>query len=1197
MYLTLTLVFLILLYLIVFRWEFLQKHFPWIWLNILVYIRNYFFVATQKKIFLRYLGVILAIITAPSLIRIGISYYQSDNSGNIKIDWGVAGLGWIELIIIALITISYWIFIFRSGHIGNAEEIKGAINNLGKYVKDSHSMLETITVKTASNTIISNLIPQIKKNINKLYLKQGHENFEALESELKKASTLDYQLLAYIEYYKGLCSRYTAKANSIQEFNKAFEYMQKTDIYNNRIVEGKIYACIVDRQKEEAIKLSRGLRERDYLNYWAWIPEVFFADNPTETFKQLPNELKDDELFIANLAILGCSFNLLEIIDLETYSYTIPEKFTFENLPLWLYYITISFNRYLIYCDIDLWGNRPCSEYESEVQKITFQYIKFEKSTEISNICPIVYALNYFISFVKDRDLKWLEEYKSTIYLDGDKMYHELFYAVMLELNEQYVEAGQIIDNYGEAELDNSFNILRIIIFLKTNDTVFLVNAFQSMAEHQKKISDNSIHIFLLPLHNNAKLIKDFIPNLLFENPISELIFKEIYRFYRDETVDVKLIESHEKEIHRSLLSYVAKIYKKYISHQKALELLRPNIDPKIVDANTETYLDLLHEEADNKVEEYRLLKEIRKNGFTLYNHFLGREAELSWQCSDFFNANEVLRILYERNPDNNNTLSNYLFTLAKTNDIETIHSLKETVIARIIEPRYVFTIFNVFLNANMPDVALDILYKSVKLDNTQQLSELYFTASIISVPISKIINEYYEVVFEGSYVCYRFNEQDFFVDVLKHSVFEGLIGCYVGSEVALIINGKEENVQIISVHNKYFKLGKEVASPILTNHTSKNFKSFSIEDLKGGDGILANLEKMSGITPEIKKQRDKIIEDYRQQKATLYNQLQHGTSFSAYYELLFGKFKVYNYPYQRYVQLLHQRNVSIEKVRFVLDFTSLILIHELTLKFGYNFPFKFVIPNGLKDNVSSVIYQEKAGLPSFFSQDILEKVTILDDGANHPFLTKMNMLLTWINQYCDTEIVEEKMYLSALDEKGKDDVIDIEMECLILSNKENYILISEDWGFETLMPNFSLLIINTESFYYLNESESVSEVSESLANLHFIGCNIDADYIYSQYADRNIKQDSYNDCLITIEKNKLIFRDVLEAGYRILTKQLVTDPTDVISVTNMFTFLFKNTNNQMAKQLITISILNYRHDLLTNCLKDAYRVVFPIIY
>ena len=189
-------------------------------------------------------------------------------------------------------------------------------------------------------------------------------------------------------------------------------------------------------------------------------------------------------------------------------------------------------------------------------------------------------------------------------------------------------------------------------------------------------------------------------------------------------------------------------------------------------------------------------------------------------------------------------------------------------------------------------------------------------------------------------------------------------------------------------------------------------------------------------------------------------------------------------------------------------------------------------------------------------------------------------------------------MYLNSINKE--DDTIDVEMESLILSNKENYILISEDWGFETLMPKLSFLTINTESFYYLIESEHVStyKISRYLANLHFIGCNIDADYIYDQYVSRSIKHNnSYDNCLITIERNNLIFQEVLEAGNKVLTKQFNIDAADIISVTNMFTFLLKNMDSQIAKQLIALSLLSYRNDLLTNCLKNAYTAVFPILY
>lgn len=72
-------------------------------------------------------------------------------------------------------------------------------------------------------------------------------------------------------------------------------------------------------------------------------------------FEALPANIKGSELFMANLLNIGCEIELDKIVDLESYKYAIPDKFVFDNLPLWLYYITISLNKYLYFCGYDFW--------------------------------------------------------------------------------------------------------------------------------------------------------------------------------------------------------------------------------------------------------------------------------------------------------------------------------------------------------------------------------------------------------------------------------------------------------------------------------------------------------------------------------------------------------------------------------------------------------------------------------------------------------------------------------------------------------------------------------------------------------------------------------------------------------------------------------------------------------------------------
>jgi hypothetical protein len=937
------------------------------------------------------------------------------------------------------------------------------------------------------------------------------------------------------------------------------------------------------------------LRERDNKNFWGWIPIVFFADDEsTKKYKELSDELKMNELFIANLLSIGCPLNLLEIIDFDNFTYKLPDKFTFDNLPLWLFYISILFDRYLHFLGIDFLGQRPFDKLENELLQATSNYIEFEKSTEVRNICPIVYSLNCLLSFLKDRNPQWINEYKSLSSNAKDKQFHELFYATMLGINGQHDDASKIIDAYGEEELPDIFNILRIILYVKTNNEAFLIKAFQSMADYNKIIREPYVVNFTSSMSEKVEILKDYTSRLRFENPITESIFKEIDKYLRNENVDLELIKSHEDQLNYHLIPYVAEIYNKYESNQKAIKLLKPTIDTKKVNINLDVYLKLLKENPENRVEEYRLLKEIRNNGFTSYFHYLQREAHLSIRCSDFTNANEAMRILYEKRPDNDNILTNYLYTLAKINDNETIRSLEPVILSKEIDPQYIPNIFNFLLKADLKEGALEFLYKAVKLHNSQSLKELYTEVCLMSA-LSPIINKTYETVYDGSYVGYCIDGENMHADIVKDSTLENLIGQSVGKDVVIEINGKEKNIQIISVQNKYYKLGKEITELIFKNQISKKYKTFSIDDLTKGDGdLLENLARLSGVTPEFQKEKMQLENDYASQKATLFQQFKRQSILDVYDKLL-GKFKIYNHPYQKYSHLWQDDSVNIfSDIRYVLDVTSLVIIHEICMKFAFRFPFKFIVSGGLKDHIDSTLFRERVGVPSIISQEAADKMILPQDNIDKNttyIIEKMNLLLAWIEDNCEVQIAEDIMKADLQDPENE--LFVSEAESLLLALKDYHVLISEDWGLKSVF-NLSFRNANAETLFYLVNTELAQKASLYLADLNFINTNINADYIYEQYVKNTLhEKNTYINCLLSIEQNKILFREVLIAGYKILTEQIDIS-TASISVTNMFVCLFKSMNIEMARKISAFAKLIYYDERFIKRLSDAFFIVFP---
>jgi hypothetical protein len=232
MYTVLLIIFIAILYLLLFDKRLLYKHFPWLWDHVLIHIRNYFFVITPKKILLMYFRSIVSIAVFFPIAKLVISFYDIGSSNSIIVDFTGGSYDWMQLAIAIIISVVYIIYILREGHIDNATEIKDGIVELGDKIDTSNSMLSQITVKTSGSEVMKQIIPQLEESIDKLYLKQGRKIYEAFELEIRKMPTIDYELLAYVEYGKGQCSRYTNKANCIGEFNNAFDYMLKAGIYN-----------------------------------------------------------------------------------------------------------------------------------------------------------------------------------------------------------------------------------------------------------------------------------------------------------------------------------------------------------------------------------------------------------------------------------------------------------------------------------------------------------------------------------------------------------------------------------------------------------------------------------------------------------------------------------------------------------------------------------------------------------------------------------------------------------------------------------------------------------------------------------------------------------------------------------------------------------------------------------------------------
>ena len=94
--------------------------------------------------------------------------------------------------------------------------------------------------------------------------------------------------------------------------------------------------------------------------------------------------------------------------------------------------------------------------------------------------------------------------------------------------------------------------------------------------------------------------------------------------------------------------------------------------------------------------------------------------------------------------------------------------------------------------------------------------------------------------------------------------------------------------------------------------------------------------------------------------------------------------------------------------------------------------------------------------------------------------------------------------------------------------------MISEDWGLMTNYENFKIL--NTEAFLYLLNVNEKLNISKLQADLHFVGVNVDLDYMLEQYHKKNSRQpNTFDECLEALRINMYLTEDGLNLANQIL--------------------------------------------------------------
>ena len=247
----------------------------WTWRNIGKPYRNYLLQkVTTAKVIYRYLEV-MGLINASTLIF---------NIFRVKVgDWVVElsadPVDKIVLVIDILLTVVAVAYLLLQYFKTNNEDVAGT------------TAKDILYAFANKHDEIKELLPLYQDSIEKLHLKEAYKHLVTIRKIVCKRGATDYELLATIDFLMGKCSRFIKENNEKDEFSRAFDEMEKANVFLVDIVEEYIYININRNKKTEVLDLCKRVLDRVPDNALAYAAKVVLAEDVEKTYKEVPESV------------------------------------------------------------------------------------------------------------------------------------------------------------------------------------------------------------------------------------------------------------------------------------------------------------------------------------------------------------------------------------------------------------------------------------------------------------------------------------------------------------------------------------------------------------------------------------------------------------------------------------------------------------------------------------------------------------------------------------------------------------------------------------------------------------------------------------------------------------------------------------------------------------------------------------------
>lgn len=1044
-----------------------------------------------------------------------------------------------------------------------------------------------------NNATIREIAGRLNGLISSLHVRTAHDVLLKLRSDIPSS---DQYTLSVIDYALGCCSRYVSKESCLAEFGRAYTEMIGAERRDADIIGGKLYCLCLEKKATEALRMAKGLKELDRTNIWAWIPELVLADDMEAAYSQLPADVKANPAVLANACMMRKQLTSL-CVDIATYHVAGPERLEYENIPIWLFNLSVCINRYLWEWNDDAFtGNTPAGPYCRELFDYSSRYLALLEKTELGELAPDIPLFNCITDYKMNRTEFALNKLKACPASSQFLSVKQLSYVVFLSKEGKFEEAKQYLDEDG---IDDDAGICNIRFYLAvvTADREYAGSTLDTVVGKNVEMPGIMLAFLMMTIRDYPDELKDKAMKVKVSGEIDAKVYKELCHSFCNEETDVAFLNEHRNDASLGLRPFMAIALFDAGMTDEALNLSESCVKDGFVDFCCHIYIGMLKKaKAYSRLDAY--LRKVREGGFKDNPYWLKDEYALAGKEEDFPRMLEIAEALYGLDGKNPSYFTIYISMQYQNGHYDKVAELAVNIGDYRFTSNEATQLFNVLLLSDLVEESVEFLYHYIRTNEPdEQLSMLYHSACI-NPRTAQVIRKEYDVVEEGLYVYYEHNGEKRSDVIVSGQRTDVMIGRKRGETVTVKDRmGRDETFEVLAVFNKYYRLLEEIFKDIQENKYQTAF-SFTIDDLTsaGNGSILDGMAKVAGRDEEWTAAHNAVLADYKRGKQTISALFNCDEYIAELYNHLFGSFKVYNIQRNDFAALYEKLGVDLDEYEYVLDLSALILLYELHLKFGINYLAKFIVPHGIMHLIEDTVAKEKYAMPAGIYQSVVDELAVLAGEGGTWFETRLDGLKAWIDETMIVENVHEMVDVDIEDDSifRKSRYLTLEYQCVVLAMRGNRVLVSEDIAVTATFGN-SLPVADVNVLIYHFHQNKYLDVSRFLVESEIYGGDIDVDYVLQQY-EKHLAEEpsSFAKCKENLNFCRHLFPVILQFCSRVLSKPVI-NAVDTLTVDTMLKNMFSNYEHKEAASILAFAFRQLPHmkqELLT-----AYRTVYPLMW